>query len=263
MMRYLKMEICLPPGLLSLEMVREILSLVFEEFRWFTPTKYGYFDFDHRLFPGQIGIDGMLAYYEERKHLWVARSNHEYINISPTRVDEEYPYVGGIGWTTREKPKAQPKWPAAPSEQVKKLMTLVGSPHAYVALDRDIDQKKWRLVPHEIGYSEVHNVRDYSEGLAGLFWRNFFGPPFVHMFGDRLRTLPPDVRTDLGDDIVLVEPYPLPSDAETEEGKARERALIEHLGPECFYDHERHTAPTRRPDVSSLPRPKGSRFPKP
>ncbi|WP_257453316.1 hypothetical protein [Archangium lipolyticum] len=94
--------------------------------------------------------------------------------------------------------------------------------------------------------------KDYSEGLPGLFWRNFFGPPFVRMFGERLASLPEDCRERLGDGLVLVQPYTLPSDAGTEEGNARERALIEHLGPECFYDHEHHTPPTRRPVLDHL-----------
>ena len=97
--------------------------------------------------------------------------------------------------------------------------------------------------------AQVITVRDYSEGLAGLFWRNFFGPPFVKLFGERLQSLPETCREDLGDGIVLVEPYPKPMDAETQAGKAREQELISLLGPECFYDHERHTLPTRRPEL--------------
>ncbi len=53
-------------------------------------------------------------------------------------------------------------------------------------------------------------------------------------------------------DLVLVQPYELPTEAGTERGKARERALIEHLGPECFYDHEHHTPPTRLPVLDHL-----------
>jgi hypothetical protein len=48
-----------------------------------------------------------------------------------------------------------------------------------------------------------------------------------------------------------VQPYELPTQAGTPEGEARERQIIAHLGPECFYDHERHLKPTR---VLDLPR---------
>ena len=47
--------------------------------------------------------------------------------------------------------------------------------------------------------------------------------------------------------------YPKPMDAETQAGKARERETISLLGPECFYDHERHTLPTRRPKLMFPP----------
>jgi hypothetical protein len=102
-------------------------------------------------------------------------------------------------------------------------------------------------VPQEIGQRLDFTVRNYSEGLAGLFWRNFFGPPFVRLFGERLASLPEDCSQSLGEELVLVQPYALPSDAGTEQGEARERALIAHLSPECFYDHEHHTPPTRLP----------------
>jgi hypothetical protein len=62
---------------------------------------------------------------------------------------------------------------------------------------------------------------------------DFFGPPFVRMFGERLASLPEDCREPLGDGLVL-------------------RELITHLGPECFYDHEHHTPPTRRPVLDPL-----------
>ncbi|HYI01296.1 hypothetical protein [Hyalangium sp.] len=92
-------------------------------------------------------------------------------------------------------------------------------------------------------------MRDYSEGLAGLYWRTFLGAPFLRLFGDRLATLPADYRQELSDELVLVQPYELPTHASTPEGDARERQLISLLGPECFYDHERHLKPTRRPEL--------------
>ncbi|HLL52992.1 MAG TPA: hypothetical protein VK447_05560 [Myxococcaceae bacterium] len=195
-------------------------------------------------------MDAMLGYYEQWSHLMVgALTDRDFIFIGPSKVDAQYPYTGSISWNTREKSASKPAWRSAHEDQVQQLMKMLGSPYAYVALDEDIHGKTRRLVPSKIGSSQVLTVRDYSEGLAGLYWRNFFGPPFVRMFGERLQALPPEHRRDLGDGIVLVEPYPLPGDAETEAGKARERALIEQLGPECFYDHERHVLPTRRPEL--------------
>jgi hypothetical protein len=38
----------------------------------------------------------------------------------------------------------------------------------------------------------------------------------------------------------------------TPEGDAAEQRLITVLGPECFYDHEKHRKPTRVPDLSPV-----------
>ncbi|MBN1208339.1 MAG: hypothetical protein JXB05_25995 [Myxococcaceae bacterium] len=132
----------------------------------------------------------------------------------------------------------------------------MGSPLAQAGADEDYDRKKWRTIPSPdgVGQQLVFTVRDYSEGLTGVYWRNYFGPPFVRLFGERLAALPPGcTKEDLGGGIVLVQPYELPTLAGTEEGIARERALIEHLGPECFYDHERHLKPSRLPVLPPAP----------
>jgi hypothetical protein len=122
---------------------------------------------------------------------------------------------------------------------------------AYAGLADDIFSKERRIVPSPDGVGQVRviTVRDYSEGLAGLYWRNFLGPPFLRLFGDRLDALPAEYRQELSDELVLVQPYELPTQAGTPEGDARERQLISLLGPECFYDHERHVKPTRRPEL--------------
>jgi hypothetical protein len=131
-------------------------------------------------------------------------------------------------------------------------MRLVDSPFAYSSVGEDVERKRDRFVPHPsgLGQTQAFTVRDPSEGLAGLFWRNFYGPPFTRLFGERLATLPADTRQDLGNGIVLVQPYELPTQAGTPEGDARERELIAHLGPECSYDHERHLRPTRVPELA-------------
>ncbi|WNG52074.1 hypothetical protein F0U60_54190 [Archangium minus] len=131
-------------------------------------------------------------------------------------------------------------------------MRLVQSPLAQTGLEEDLERKTRRWVRAEVGERRVITVRDYSEGLAGLVWRNFFGPPFLRMFGERLDALPSDCLQRLGEDLVLVQPYPLPTEAGTEAGIARERELISLLGPECFYDHSLHTLPTRRPFLDTL-----------
>jgi hypothetical protein len=135
-------------------------------------------------------------------------------------------------------------------------MRLVRSPLAMAATYDDRERKTQYEVQEEFSSHKEFTVRDYGEGLPGLFWRNFFGPPFMRLFGQRLEALPPDCVQRLGDDLVLVQPYENPSEAGSAEADARERELIALLGPECFYDHERRQPPTRRPVLKA---PQGSR----
>ncbi|MDY7230623.1 hypothetical protein [Hyalangium rubrum] len=132
-------------------------------------------------------------------------------------------------------------------------MRRLDAPLAVSALKEDFKGKTQRWVQDNAGETLTFTVSDYSEGLAGLLWRNFFGPPFVHMFGARLNALPAQFKQNLGEDIVLVQPYELPTQAGTPEATAVERQLISHLGPECFYDPERHLKPGRRPELKPLP----------
>ncbi|QSQ20427.1 hypothetical protein JY651_34995 [Pyxidicoccus parkwayensis] len=131
-------------------------------------------------------------------------------------------------------------------------MRLVGASLAQAGLSDDTYRKKERFIPNPDGFGtlQTFTLRDPSEGLTGLFWRNFFGPPFIRMFGERLKYLPPDTHRELGDGLVLVQPYALPTQAMTPDGDAAEQRLITVLGPECFYDHEHHRKPTRVPELS-------------
>jgi len=252
-MKYLETEIWLPPGVPSRETVREVLRLIFDEFSWFTPVRYGYLELDNALVPGDLGRHQLLAFYQKEEALQVgARTNQNFINIFPA-TNTEYVYTGSCSWLTSPREALRPAWRDRHVAQVKQLMLLLGSPLASAALKEDFKSKTQRLVEHETFTQLEFNVRGYGEGLAGLFWRNFYGPPFVSMFGERLTSLPPDVRRDLGDGIVLVEPYALPSEAGTDAGRAREAELIAKLGPECFYDHARNLLPTRRPILPPVP----------
>jgi hypothetical protein len=254
--RHLTTEVWLPPLLPSSATVAELLRLVFIRYRWFAPVRYGAFaSWNERLDPDHIDFDALLAVYEERQSLCVAaRTDSDYICIFPARADTPQ-YIGNIIWDAPARSATRPAWRSAHVEQVAEIMRLVRAPLATASMAEDRDRKMKRLVHDGISLVEAFTVRDYSEGLAGLFWRNFLGPPFIRLFGERLADVPPDCRTQLGEELVLVQPYALPTEAGTESGQARERELITQLGPECFYDHARHTPPTRRPFLEHLSEP--------
>ncbi|MCP3140089.1 hypothetical protein [Pyxidicoccus xibeiensis] len=231
--------------------MRTLFQRVFGEYRWFQPVRYGRANINERLDPSSTDYNALVDYYGEFQDITVAaRTDRDYVMILPTRHDAP-PFTGSFSWTTSVSESKQARWREAQLHQVAEVMRLLGSPLAESGLVDDLHRKKSRIVPNSngIGSAQVHTVRDASEGLAGLYWRNFFGPPFVRMFGDRLRSLPPGAHQELGSDIALVQPYELPTQAMTPEGDAAEQRLITVLGPECFYDHEQHRKPTRVPDL--------------
>jgi hypothetical protein len=255
-MQYFTTKISLLPNEPPRPVVRELLRVIFEQYRWFRPIGYGYASVREKIDPEHIDYDALLAYYDEKRTIMVAsRAERDFIIIAPARKDAS-PYGGYISWDTSPKAAAKSQWQTAHLRQITEIMQLVNSPLVQAVTNEDFDRKKWRLVPNPDGFGqrEVYTVRDYSEGLTGVFWRNFFGPPFVRMFGERLKDLPAGCsKEELPGGIVLVQAYEDPSLAGTEEGIARERALIEHLGSECFYDHERHIKPTRLPELPPPP----------
>lgn len=103
----------------------------------------------------------------------------------------------------------------------------------------------------------MFRLKQLHEGLIGLYWRNFFGPPFVKLFGTRLDALPPDTVFKVGGTTV-VQPYPLPEGALTPAGAERERELIAKLGAQAFYDHRREAPPSLRPELPLTDRPPGN-----
>ncbi|HEX8700668.1 MAG TPA: hypothetical protein VF815_17590 [Myxococcaceae bacterium] len=252
-MKSLTTRLGLPPSGLPGATVRELLQLVLGKFRWFRPERYGFAALDSPVDPEHVDYDRLVAAYEDLKALTVAgRTDKEFLLLVGTK-EPDSSYSGALTWVTSASMASKDSWRARHLREVAEIMRLVNAPLGISALDEDIEAKTQRWVRDDVGEVLTFTVRDYSEGLAGLFWRNFFGPPFTRMFGERLSSLPAPSKQDLGDGIILVQPYELPTQAGTPEGVAAERQLISQLGPECFYDHERHLKPTRRPELPHLP----------
>ncbi len=244
-------SIRLPPVPPSVVVVRKLLELVFNECRWFQPVQYGPYGDEERLEPEGRDFSAVAACYSEFRRITISgRREEDYLMVSPSRV-AEYPFVGKLIWNTSLAEADHEEWRNAHLHQVVEVMRLLNSPLAHAATRDDLHRKTQRFIPNPdgIGTEQTFTLRDPSEGLTGLYWRNFFGPPFVRMFGDRLLSLPPGTRQELGDGLVLVQPYELPTQAMTPEGDAIEERLITVLGPECFYDHQQHRKPTRVPQL--------------
>ncbi|RKG95123.1 hypothetical protein D7X32_40005 [Corallococcus carmarthensis] len=234
--------------------IRELVHRFFSGFPWFQPVRYGGFNMTERWVPGAFNPDAVAAYYDEFKDFTVgAKTDRDFLQITPERHGE-HPFAGGFIWMTSIVEARKARWREAHLRQVVEIMHLLGSPLAQSGLDDDFERKNWRWVPNEDGFGSRldFNLRDYSEGLDGLYWRNIFGAPFVDLFGPRLDAIPASQRQSLDGGFVLVQPYELPTQAMTPEGDAAEAQLIATLGREAFFDLPTLTKPTRVPDVSSL-----------
>jgi len=182
-------------------------------------------------------IDRLVRLYEKNNHdLHVTGSTHfDELFFMPNQYGR-LSYTGSITWCAHVRSARKPAWRDAHIEQVAQIMRMLDAPYATASLIADMSAKTYRFVPGpEVGTEQRVTARGYDKGLVGLVWRNFFGPPLVRLFGDRLKALPPERARDLGG-IWLVEPHDSPEQAGTDEARARERELIQLLRPECFYD---------------------------
>lgn len=90
--------------------------------------------------------------------------------------------------------------------------------------------------------------RDFGRWLPGLFWVNFFGPPYRRLLGmERLRSTPGwrVVEVDGG---VLVRLGEDPAAWDSAEYAVVEQRVREHLGAELFYSKTAPDGPGRVPD---------------
>ncbi|NOJ96506.1 hypothetical protein D7W82_27485 [Corallococcus sp. CA049B] len=251
-LRYLKTRWSLLPGVPSTSTIRELLRRFFTEGRWFQPVRYGSVGVDEQCEPGSFDLDALAAYYDESKRFFIgAKTDRDFIHFSPERHGK-YPFIGSFSWYTSIVEARKARWREAHLRQVVEIMHLLGAPLAQAGLDDDFQRKRDRIEPNEDGFGSklVFNLRDYSEGLEGLYWRNVFGAPFVDLFGPRLDAIPASQRQSLDGGLVLVQPYELPTQAMTPEGDAAEGQLIATLGRDAFFDLPTLTKPTRVPDVS-------------
>lgn len=77
--------------------------------------------------------------------------------------------------------------------------------------------------------------RDFSSHLPGLFWWNYFGPPYRRLLGDeRLRSSPGE-RVSVAGDGVVVQLSDDPGEWDAPGYAAMEQRVRDHLGTELFF----------------------------
>jgi hypothetical protein len=239
--------IWLPPGTLPPSVVRAILQRALSDFG--TPARAGGALPSEPLLDGEAGLEVVVRRAASDGWVTVAGPTDEEQLLISTDRGRDRSYGGQIVRYSARSPADDD-----PAE-VAQLMRVVVSPLAYVASARDIRRKTEHEVSDSAGRRLEATVEDPSQGLPGLFWRTFLGPPFVRLLGERLNALPSAVAHPLNDELWLLQPYPDPRDADTQAGRARETELIDQLGPEHFYDPVRQQRPTRIPTLPPLDGP--------
>ena len=93
---------------------------------------------------------------------------------------------------------------------------------------------------------------DASKGLPGLYWINFFGPPYRDLIGyDRFVTAPAAVVCVV-DDGVLLRLHNDPTAWNTPEYLAIEHRIIAHLGSKYFFSKTDTAKQTVAPEFGEL-----------
>lgn len=242
-MDYLETVIKLPPGPVPEDALGAVLRLAFDDWHWFSPTRVGRVRPDQPILRGETVADALRRV--DTSSGWLAiggKGDRDVLLVHGDRRGEST-WLGRLLWLTSPSQASDDGWRDRHADQVARLMRTLNSAYAYAGIQSDNRTKTHREATDERGLTiETFTVRDYSEGLAGIFWRNFFGPAFSDLLGDPLKRLGRDL-----DGIWLVEAYTDPADGHTESGREREAELIASLGGDAFYDHQLDQLPTRRP----------------
>ncbi|MBB3191860.1 hypothetical protein [Halomonas cerina] len=246
-MAALETRIFLPTGFLETDKAQQLVQWLIDDIGWFSPSKYGRSMPDIKLDNDADVMEELMAFYDNAQRLSVEGTpKPSGFMLLPDRRGQATS-IGKLIWTMPSSWADDEDWQKAHVEHICEAMHMLRSPLAFCALDKDIDRKLKHEVPGPIGTKVEPTVRGYGEGLPGVFWRNFYGPDYVALFGERLEALPEGTARALDGGLWLVAPYAEPAEAFTPAGAAAERDVIETLGVECFYDFETDTPPQRFP----------------
>jgi hypothetical protein len=95
----------------------------------------------------------------------------------------------------------------------------------------------------------VHAIGVFLEdSLPGLYWLNYFGPPYTKLFGKERLLSAPGFEVGEADGGVLVALDEVPMTWTGGEYRAREAAVIDHLGREFFFSKDTPERKTVAPE---------------
>jgi len=76
-----------------------------------------------------------------------------------------------------------------------------------------------------------------EEGIPGVYWGTYFGPFYVDWFGrEKFETLPCVEKQELPTGGIFFTTAPTPFDWDKPETRAMQRAVMDHLGADAFFD---------------------------
>lgn len=141
-------------------------------------------------------------------------------------------------------------------EVSEELYSLLGSVQGDIGHRKDRKTKTVVEVPLKFGNREVTATKyvpaNPTIGLSGIYWANFFGPPFVQFFSEtKLEAAPCYKKKRLTDGGYLFLTSASPLDYARTEIKKAEQALLHYLGKESFLDS---SYPERVPKSPLVPR---------
>lgn len=121
-----------------------------------------------------------------------------------------------------------------------------------IAHKKDWDDKTVAIAPIKIGErtikAEVHNSPQPTKGLPGIFWANYLGPDYVHLYSkDKVESVPSYSKKELADGGYLILTSPSPLDYAKPETKKIEQDIIEYLGRDAVFDKTLPDRPLRSP----------------
>ncbi len=207
----------------------------------FVPDKYGDDDPPSRRFNAE-SIDGFVK-------LWIGRPNQMSIQrlgrLGFQAILHLNPHLGeglqllsvGVHDDYFRVPGNSEKF----LELGKKLYSIVKPVHGDVGHMNDRRDKTVIARPVRVGIREVlaeeHLPAHPTTGLFGVYWANCFGPVYVTFFSEaKLRSAPAYKTETLPDGGYLILTSKSPLDYQSPEVKSMEKALMNHLGENAFFD---------------------------